>query len=81
MTRAEQLIARLYRARKEHKESKTEATRMRSKIRSYVFNRDCMRCQARRMLCQEYWDKANKAGAALRAVLREGKKLSEEVES
>ena len=101
MTRAEQLIARLYTARKERDEARNILARTRSILARTVFTDDCScnpeeyvfldACHDRwfnremYFLCREcpirplyldYIAKGNKAGAALRALLREGKRLS-----
>jgi hypothetical protein len=64
MTRAEQLIARLYTARKERWEEKQKM-----KGKSFLFDSGWA----------DYRLKKKAVNAALRALLREGKELSEEV--
>ena len=91
MTKAEQLIARLYTARKEHKAAKEALRGIYAEMGDCNYHDDgcsmhrdrknCAACEAAVPLRVDWCRKANKAGAALRAALREGKRLSEEVEN
>jgi len=104
MTKAEQLIANLYTARKERAEAKRLFEAKEDEIGECEYDRMpdfmgdeegvppciqqgsdvsryCDHCKAVHPFRTDYWRKANGAGAALRAALREGKRLSEEVEN